>query len=246
MPFVEPEATEVKLPSKGLLGYSDKVLIRPITGREEKIIASATGDTIESAVNRVLNRCIKEGPKAEELSEGDKTFLLVWLRVNSYFPDYSVEIDCPSCKKVFKKFIDLQKLPIREIQVEKLPVELEIGGRKVALSPLTAKEVEEVNSYRSQLAAQGRSFEDLYSVRYAYMIRSIDGKDVPLPEKIDFVEGLIGRELAKLRKAEKLLDHGVDFRQEIKCPLCGKHFATNIPITLEFFLPTEFREEEVS
>ena len=243
MAFVEPEAVEVKLPSKGLLGYSEKVLIRPITGREEKIIASATGDTIESAVNRVLNRCIKEGPKAEELTEGDKSFLLVWLRINSYFPDYSVEIDCPACKKVFKKFIDLKKLPIKEIQVEKLPLEIEIGGKKIALSPLTAQEVEEVNNYRSQLAAQGRNFEDLYSVRYAYMIRAIDSKDVSLSEKIDFVEGLIRGELAKLRKAEKLLDHGIDFRQELKCPLCGKSFTANIPITLEFFLPTEFREE---
>ncbi len=64
------------------------------------------------------------------------------------------------------------------------------------------------------------------------MIRAIDGKDLLLSEKIDFVEGLIGRELAKLRKAEKLLDHGVDFRQELKCPLCGKSFTANIPITL--------------
>jgi len=243
MAFVEPEPVEVKLPSKGLLGYSEKVLIRPITGREEKIIASATGDTIESAVNRVLNRCIKEGPKAEELTEGDKSFLLVWLRVNSYFPDYSVEIDCPACGKVFKKFIDLKKLPIKEIQVEKLPLEVEVAGKKVALSPLTSQEVKEINDYKSQLAAQGRSFEDIFPVRYAYMIRAIDGKDVSLSEKIDFVEGLIGRELAKLRKAEKLLDHGVDFRQELKCPLCGKSFTANIPITLEFFLPSEFREE---
>ncbi|SMO59348.1 T4 bacteriophage base plate protein [Balnearium lithotrophicum] len=243
MAFVEPEAIEVKLPSKGLLGYSGKVLIRPITGREEKIIASANGDTVESAINRVLNRCIKEGPKAEELSEGDKSFLLVWLRVNSYFPDYSVEIDCPACKKVFKKFIDLKKLPIKEIQVDKLPLEIEINGRKVALSPLTSQEVEEVNNYKSQLAAQGRSLEDLYSVSYAYMIRALDGKEVPLSERIDFIEGLLGRELAKLRKAERLLEHGVDFRQDLKCPLCGKSFTANIPITLEFFLPTEFREE---
>jgi len=243
MAFVEPEATEVRLPSRGLLGYREKVLVRPITGKEEKIIASATGDTIESAVNRVLNRCIKEGPKAEELSEGDKSFLLVWLRINSYFPDYSVEIDCPACGKVFKKFIDLKKLPIKKIQVEKLPLEVEVAGKKVALFPLTAQEVKEINDYKSQLAAQGRNFENLFSVRYAYMIRAIDGKDLPLSEKIDFVEGLIGRELAKLRKAEKLLDHGVDFRQEIKCPLCGKSFTANIPITLEFFLPTEFREE---
>lgn len=244
--FAEPEATEVKLPSKGLLGYAGAVLIRPITGREEKIIASATGDTIESAVNKVLNRCIKEGPKAEELTEGDKSFLLVWLRINSYFPDYSVEIDCPSCGKLFKKFIDLRELPVKEIQVDKLPYEVEVAGRRVALSPLTSKELQELNEYKSQLAAQGRGLEDLYLVRYAYMIKSIDGKETPLLQKIEFVEGLIGRELAKLRKAEKLLEHGVDFRQEIKCPLCSKVFTANIPITLEFFLPSEFREEGVS
>ena len=243
MAFVEPEATEVKLPSRGLIGYPEKVLIRPITGREEKIIASAGGENVEGAINRVLNRCIKEGAKAEELTEGDKSFLLVWLRVNSYFPDYAVEIDCPSCGKVFKKFIDLRELPVKHIKAEKLPLEVEVNGKKVALSPLTSKEVEEIRKYREQLAAQGRSLEDLYPVRYAYMIKRINGNEVSISEKIDFIEGLVGRELAKLRKAEKLLDHGVDFRQELKCPLCGKSFTANIPITLEFFLPTEGGEE---
>ncbi len=240
---VEPQSQVVELPSRGIpYRWRDgKVSIRPMTAREEKLIATANENTYMSVIDRVIGNCLKEPQiDPEELTEGDRSFILLWLRINSYFPEYRVELDCAKCRRGFLTTVDLSSIPVKFLSENvSEPYEVLIGKHKIGLRFLRGRDEKNLTKLETELAQKGGDPSDRYIFRYALSIMLIDGEEVDLLTAKTFIESLTGRDLARLRKALKEMEHGVIFEKRIRCPLCGRESDFVIPITAEFFLPTE-------
>ncbi len=241
MPY-EPEAQKVVLPSRGIpYGTDGTALIRPMTAREEKILATASPQTYLEAIDEIISRCLKEPHiPPEALTEGDRSFILYWLRINSYFPQYKVELACPKCGEDFTTTIDLSELPIRMLpEGVREPFEVKIANQVVGLRFYRGKDEKRLQNLERDLARKKGDVRDRYIYRYALAIETIGGEKVDFATAKSFVESLTGKDLARLRGALAKMDHGVVFEQKIGCPLCSKASNFRIPITAEFFLPTE-------
>ncbi len=241
MPY-EPEAQRMLLPSRGIpYGTDGTALIRPMTAREEKVLATASPQTYLDAIDEIISRCLKEPDiPPEELTEGDRSFILYWLRINSYFPQYRVELTCPKCGEDFTTVIDLSELPIKMLpEGIREPFEVKIANQVVGLRFYRGKDEKGLYSMERDLAKKRGDTRDRYIYRYALAIETIGGERADFATAKSFVESLTGKDLARLRGALAKMDHGVVFEQRIECPLCGKSSNFRIPITAEFFLPTE-------
>ena len=238
----EPETQKVLLPSRGIpYGTDGSALIRPMTAREEKVLAGASSQTYIDAIDEIISRCLKEPDiSPEELTEGDRSFILYWLRVNSYFPQYKIELACPKCEGDFTAVVDLLGLPVKMLPegIEE-PFEVKIANQVVGLRFYRGKDEKRLQNLERDLARKRGDTRDKYIYRYALAIETIGGEKADFATAKSFVESLTGKDLARLRGALAKMDHGVVFEQKIGCPLCGKASNFRIPITAEFFLPTE-------
>ena len=238
---IEPPSQEVKLPSKGIPYKNDgKIEIRPITVQEEKILA--TGG--EAVIDKILRKVIKSDINIEELTPGDESFILVWLRLNSYFDDYSVELLCPACKSEFKTIVKVSKFPVYQLKegIEE-PYELEVAGVKVGLRFLRRKDEKELEEIKKKLLKTKSDLSDLYLYRYAKAIHTIDGQEVKFSQAMSFLGSLTGKEMVKIRKALNDMKHGVEPVLEVKCKNCSAVSKFDIPLTAEFFLPSELPDD---
>ena len=104
---INPYQIDVILPSRGRF-YGDrlpdgKVTIRPMTVKEEKLLAG--GGNKLSLADKVLERCmISNTMPLKDMILTDKFFLLLNLRAISYGPEYTFELRC-GCEFKFKKTI---------------------------------------------------------------------------------------------------------------------------------------------
>ena len=241
---MEPPPVEIELPSRGIPYKNDgKLSIRVLTAQEEKIFATANES--ESALEEVLKRVIKsDWVDVNELTEGDVSAILVWLRINSYLDDYAVNLLCPHCKTEFKTFIKLSSLEEVKLKdgVEE-PYEAEIAGHKVGFRFIRRKDEKELEQIKKQLLSKKGDASDIYFYRIAKAIKEIDGQEVKFSQAVDFVASLLGKDMMKVRKAMNDMSHGVNTEKEIKCKNCGATAKYNIPITAEFFLPSELPDD---
>ena len=117
----EPPAEEVTLPSKGkfykgiIADKKGKLLIRPMTLKEEKIFTTERLLKNGQAIDMVFRNCIKTpGIDTTEILSSDRMFLLFFLRAISYGTIYAVKTKCPGCGTDNENKLDIAKLPINE------------------------------------------------------------------------------------------------------------------------------------
>ncbi len=238
---IEPPSQEVKLPSKGIPYKNDgKIEIRPITVQEEKILA--TGG--EGVIDKVLKRVIKSDIDIDDLTPGDESFILVWLRLNSYFDDYSVSLICSSCKSEFNTIVKVSQFPVYELKegIEE-PYEIEVGTHRVGLKFLRRKDEKELDDIKKKFLKTKSDLSDLYLYRYAKAIHTIDGQEVKFSQAVAFLNTLTGKDMVKIRKALNDMKHGVEPIAEVKCKNCSTVSKFDIPLTAEFFLPSELPDD---
>src|ERR1035437_9410203 len=112
------EVQLVELPSKGLVydvPLSD-IVLRSMKGGDEKILAELSIDNIETKYLALLKNRIHggdplvKGIDPAKLTLGDRLYILLWLRINSYSPTFKSSVVCSNCFKKVKVDIDLTKI----------------------------------------------------------------------------------------------------------------------------------------
>ena len=114
------------LPSKGVIYPATSALhnkealeIRPMTAREEDILMSRAYIKKGIVINKLIESCLTDKSiNVEELIAGDKTALMVALRITGYGAEYGVEATCNECGASNETQFDLSTLPIKTLQVE--------------------------------------------------------------------------------------------------------------------------------
>lgn len=242
-PEIDPFQVDITLPSKGMF-YGDalpsgKVTIRPIKVKEEKLLAGG-GNRLHLA-DLILERCIvSKCPPVKDLLITDKFYMLLCLRSISYGADYTFEIKCTQCSLEFKKTVQLPEgLQIRSAtQEDKEPFDIDLPSckKKVTLRFLRGVDEEEIENYVKQSVNVGTSEGDpSYAFRLARYIVTVDGKEMPILEKLSFCENLVGKDSLAIRQAIAEKETGPIFTITAKCPSCQNEMSTLLPLTNEFF-----------
>lgn len=249
--MMEPDSEEFLLPTKGLLGYPDRVRIRTMTSREEKKLASITQKNFNRQMNIILKSCVQQPVDFDprNLTIADRITLITWLRVVTYGPEYIAEVTCPSCKITTLESYDLNELNdvwLPDDFEEPYFVKLDAIPGGVTLKLMRVRDDMAVNQYIfQQRKVKSVPAETEWTVRYAMTIDDIvvDGVEMEnllLKDKILFFENLPGKDTQKIRDFHNRFDHGVDMRVPFECSNC--EYETErmmLNVTASFFMPSQ-------
>lgn len=239
---IDYEAT-IELPSKGRLYDSnlDKVTIRGMTTREEKILFASNGDDV---LKRIFKNCIisPEDVDINELMDADVIFLTIQLRMLTYGDEYHIQARCPKCGKTDNYTVHLSDLEISYISdefTEPFYITTRTGD-KLGLRLLRKKDTEFVEKYSRKFARDMNLnyLEVLYVCKMAKHIVSINDNPIDFIDAKDYVDNMFGYDSAKLRTAvEKWSNFGVETGCSVTCTSCGNKFSFALPVNDEFFRP---------
>jgi len=237
----------VELPSSGLL-YDDEALksgklrVRPLTIKEESLLGSQKEEDRISVLDVIIKKCLLDPIPYEKLLITDKLYILFYLRRISYGDDYKVNVKCDSCGfqfshnlKFFESFV-VKKLEGEES--EPYSVKLSSSGSEVKFRMLRVSDETDIVKYGRNALKRNRdnAGDPTYSYKIAKHIVSVDGKeDIPLLERIDFVENLIGMDSSCLKDSIEEKQSGLDIRYKVECPQCGNSMEEMVRFTAEFF-----------
>ena len=236
---------EVHLPSQGKF-YEDipSVLhIRPMTGEEENILATARFVKSGRAINMIFENVIREKINVTKLLAEDQQYLLIYLRAISYTNRYEVEVGCPNCDRRFQTSINLSDLDLTICPDDFGPEDLSgtLPRTKLAYKYrfATGEDDQAVSRHRDlRLKEFGDSAEDDTIIyRSALLLDYIDQctsttdllvllKRLPL-EDVNYIRNLINDP-----------PFGVNTEVGMSCPSCMMDFETKLRLFDEnFFFP---------
>jgi hypothetical protein len=227
---------DLTLPSRGKLGYPEVVSIKPYRVREEKYIAAITSERFNEMTLKVLSSVIETEINIEDLSLSDRNYILLWERVNSYYPELESTVKCPNCGRKSTTVINLEGLPVTSIPPnyeEPVTITLPDSGDSIGCRLLRIRDEMNIDKYLS--TSKDPEIDD-WVVRYAASIVKEDLKS--LGEKIMYCDGLSSKDFMEIRSFQNKYFHGVDNKVTFTCKKCGESSNVPIPFNLDFFLPS--------
>jgi hypothetical protein len=237
---------EIQLPSGGKFydgtdGPRDGVLvIRPMTGDEEQILATPRFVKKGQAINMIFQRCMRDKYRSEDLLTVDRTYLLIYLRGISYSPEYDVEVKCPECDRKSGHTIDLATLPKTMCPDNYGPVledTLPSSGYTFRYRLARGRDEQQLQDYRDRrVKAFGEGADDTLAHRTAMLLEDIEG----LQDKDDLkklLKALPISDVSYLRSIISDPPFGVDTNIQISCPNCLHEFEIDLPLEANFFFP---------
>ena len=250
MPTFERQAFEVDLPSRGL-PYPDhptlstgKVTIHPIRAAEEKILAGMTGaqGRVLDSMNLLLERCLAEDIKPDDLTTTDWYFLMVRVRIVSYGEEYPFSVRCRNCRETFEHTVNLTELEMRTLPDDfSEPFELELPMSKETVGLRLLRGSDEKTIFKAHRL--GKSKSPLESASYLKRIESMvvtvdgvefDGKN-SIRDKKQWVENLVGLDSGALQSHVSKMDSGYSGKIPVECSACAYDFSIMLPWESNFF-----------
>jgi len=220
----------IKLPSKCLtyeeVNLSD-VKIRAYQGRDEVFLAEITPVNIEQKFLQVLNNIFK-GVDPEQLTLGDRLYIIVWECINSYTELVKVKTLCSHCLREVEVSVDLRELKVIELPDDyKQPYEVELpSGKVINLRLLTIKDEIEI-----------QNFEKNNDSSFLYRLARSIVSDKNVIQRMIELEGMSAKDIMVIRAFHEKFYHGPDMNTTFKCPLCGEEDEVVVPFRLDFIFP---------
>jgi len=218
------------LPSR-LLPYGGKVTkveARLLKGKDEKLIGELTIQNFESKFAILLRQIIR-GIEPEELTIGDRFFIITWLSINCYSNIYPVSGPCSVCFRDINVDVDLgqlEKVYLDEKYSEPHEVKL-LNGDTIKLRQYRVKDQIQYMDY------VGRKQQENIIYKLAQSI--VDEKD--LADRIAYLEELSTKDLALIRAFHDQYFHGVKMEYSYTCPKCGGAGTMPVPFRLDIIFP---------
>ena len=247
-----PFATElITLPSKGL-GYPEssplakgEVTIKLLTAKEEDILTSTTLIRKGATLDRLLESIIVEpGVNASDLLIGDKNAILVATRVLAYGPVYKVTITDPDEKEPVDVDVDMAKLTTKDIDETKLNRNNEYdfllpkSNIPIKFKLLTHGDELAINK---DIEASEKTLKQSNEIttRWRRIIVEVNGN-----RDLGYISNFVANQFQiqdsrALRKYIGEITPDVDFNFEYTSPFTGEKEALRVPISADFFYPTE-------
>ena len=233
---------EIKnLPSLNKL-YPDgtRILGRPLKVLEVKKLSSLGDGNAEFIINDILRKTIK-GINVDNILIADKLFLVMWLRSNSFKDSsYRVDFHCDKCEKDSDFHFDVDSdLEVQHLSNEYDPDKsLRLStGQTIKIKFLTIEDSNKVERFKE---VNKGSFMEIDSeiLTIAAMISEIDGEEVSLLRKYEFVIGSSPQDFSYIVSYIEKFGMGLKPYMNVKCTKCGGISQMAITFHQSFFLPS--------
>lgn len=246
------------LPSKGLfydktIVLDDCVELIPMSAREEKLLAGASGPNVTEVINLLLERCLVTKIDPKDLLATDSYYLLLQLRANSYGEDYTFPITCYGCNTYHKYTIkipgDLELTESSPKDKEPFDCKLPKSGLMVQFRLLRNKDMMDIQRYTDMENKRGLNSLDGdpgYLYRYAKHLVSVEGRKLDILTAVSFIEKLPAKDLKTLSKAIAKKTPGVSSLITVNCIKCDKELSAVLPSSAEFFYYDTSGEENAA
>ena len=231
--------TTLDLPSKGL-AYNvplSEIKIRQLKGGDEKLLAELNLDNIENKYLALLKNRVKGGDPVikgidpAKLTLGDRLYVLLWLRINSYSPTFLATLVCQDCFKSINIEVDLTKIEEKSLpEGFKQPTEILLdNGDKLNLRLFTIED--EIKSYEKE---KKDGIEETYLYRLALSI--VDSRNIP--DRVSYLEDLPSKDIAKIKYFHESHVHGPQLDSiPYTCPKCGEVGSLALPFRPTWLFP---------
>jgi hypothetical protein len=245
----------IELPSQGKVypeGHplsNGTVEIKYMTAKEEDILASQNlirkGVVLDKLFESVV---VEPGLDIGDIFIGDKNAILLATRVLGYGADYQVEVTDPFTGELQKVSIDLSKIQIKDLDVNKLSsdnlyeFELPISKKKVKIKLLTHKDELAINAdiqAMNRLVKGKDVVSQDVSTRLRYMVQEVDGNNERGFINKWVQNSLLARDSRAIRNFVKEISPDLDLKYEFTSEITGETEALDIPFGIGFFYPTE-------
>jgi hypothetical protein len=245
----------IELPSQGKVypeGHplsNGTVEIKYMTAKEEDILASQNlirkGVVLDKLFESVV---VEPGLDIGDIFIGDKNAILLATRVLGYGADYQVEVTDPFTGEQQKVIIDLSKIQIKELNIDKLSsdnlyeFELPVSKKKVKIKLLTHKDELAINAdiqAMNRLAKGKDVVSQDVSTRLRYMVQEVDGNTERGFINKWVQNSLLARDSRAIRNFVKEISPDLDLKYEFTSEITGETEALDIPFGIGFFYPTE-------
>lgn len=249
----ELPVASVPLPSRGLV-YSDGPLagaesvdIKAMTAREEDILMNRVLVRKGTVVTELIKSCVcDKNIDVNSMISGDRNALMVAVRITGYGSDYAPKITCPSCESQQDFSVNLENLPVKELDLQKLKqvapghnafeIFLPRSKKTVVFKFLTGKEEERMLQDIEAKRKKGIVQENVVTTKLMNCIVSIDGQtDRGFINQ--FCQFMPAGDSLVLRKAIDEGEPGIDMTAEFVCSSCGHQEELTVPLGASFFWP---------
>lgn len=250
----------VKLPSKGKLypqehpfHNCEAVDIKAMTAHEENILTTPALLKKGTVLSVLISSCLMNKlVDPANLLIGDKTALLLAIRITGFGGDYRAKVTCGECNKQFDHTFDLSQVQIKFLETEPLESGKNLFSYKLPKSGATVKfslltdgddaEITKTQQNRSKAlekmnrGAATSVVETNVTDRLIKAIKSIN--DVEDQTKIvKFVNSMPAYDSKSLRTYINKIQPDMIMDQNAECPHCNSVEEQTIPMSLEFFWP---------
>lgn len=240
---------EFTLPSKGKLytkPVDADVKLRSMT-TEEEMKRLGRSPYVYKMFSDMIDDCIisKKDMSVYDMCLADYQFLLYKLRIVTYGSEYRVKSVCPICGKINDVTVDLDSLKLKtydESLKKSMEFELPVSKKLIKLkwqTPRIIDETEKQIKEHNSLVSDTSESAVLFNVMA--VIDTIDGVEYDDTKKELFVRKLPMRDTNMiLQRSKKLLTSmGLDTDISHTCAQCNQDYTFSLPITGEFFGPTD-------
>lgn len=246
------------LPSRGIvypvqspLYKQSFVYLKAMTTKEENILTSRAllknGTVITELMKSVL---VEKTVNPREMLIGDRTSLLISIRITGYGAGYEAEIACPTCERKMNHMFDLSQVRIKALDLAPVTegenlfeFKLPRSKRNVQFRFLTGADEEEISLISERMKKSGALIDGSMSLSLEKMIVSIDG--ISDRQKVrDAVDKMLSFDSSALREYIDEYEPGIDTMQEIECT-CGAVEESTMPIGITFLWPHARKRKRV-
>lgn len=222
------------LPSKGKLGYPEKVKYRDIMVRDEKTLTSSSIEDYDVVLNDVLESLLENKTFFRDLTIADRDFMLMWIWANNYSTEKSFDVKCPHCGNADTLEVDLTQIEVEEISDDYThPFSMKLSNGETINVRLATVGDEQI----TKKFLKNNKDQNYADVMLACTIE-LD-KKLPLKQKIDYLEeNLKGRDMGLIRAFHRHFKYGINDEVDHECSACAEVTQFTIPFSFDFFMPT--------
>ena len=235
----------VKLPSKGIFYQHriSEVAVEYMTSRDEDLLTTPSLIDSGEMLNLLLKRKIKTpGIVIEDLLQGDRNAIILFLRTSSYGADYSVQVTDPRNGITFNSKVDLLQLRYKEVteypdEFGHFKVEIPMRKKTVTLRLITSGEDATLYKKAEQIKlAYGNEVSDYSTMKLKSHIVAINDKtDRSYIDR--FVDAMPALDAVTIRRKIMAVSPDVDMKYEFTAK-DGYKFEAFLTLGLDFFFPS--------
>jgi hypothetical protein len=172
----------IDLPSQGILYPNKKssVKVEYITASDENILSSPNIIANNNGLDILLKRKVKDlGFDLDQLLEGDRIAILLYLRSTAFGPDYT-QLVLNEKREIVEGIIDLSQLKYKNLTINpdekgEFDFELPYSKKKVKFRLLSGKDEKELKEIDEKIKPQNDGLSSIETLRLERSIMEVDG-----------------------------------------------------------------------